>query len=387
MSRLPTLRLLTLAGLGPLAALPTLAQDDSYFYGGLGAGRAGVMVEELAMTRSILPTGVDSTRIQRDDRDTTYKVFAGYQFNRYLALETGFFNLGRYTWRSPTAPAGVLNGQIRFQGMNLDLVGSVPMGERVTLLGRVGAHYTKTRDEFSGNGAALVSNPNPSDRETNLKVGAGLQYAFGPSFFVRGEVEHYRVSDALGGDGAVNALTLSLVFPFGRSPQKVAMAAPAPAYVAPPPPSPPVARPVEAPMPVPVPVVVAPPVPRRVSFSAESLFGFDQSQLQSAGRTALDGFARELDGTRFDRITVEGHTDRLGAAAYNQTLSQQRAEVVKTYLVTEGRIDPARIDASGRGETQPVTLPDACKGSSQSAALILCLQADRRVEIEVTGTR
>ena len=385
MSRLPTLRLLTLAGLGPLAALPLLAQDNSYFYGGLGAGRAGAMVEELDMTRSILPAGVSSTRIQRDDRDTTYKIFGGYQFNRYLALETGFFNLGRYTWRSPTSPDGVLNGQIRFQGMNLDLVGSVPMGEHFTLLGRVGAHYTKTRDEFRGSGAAVVTNPNPSDRETNLKVGAGLQYAFGPSFFMRGEVEHYRVSDALGGDGAINAVTLSLVFPFGRTPQKVAMAPPAPAYVAPPPPpSPPVVvRPVEAP----VPVVVAPPVPRRVSFSAESLFGFDQAQLQPAGRQALDGFARELDGTQFDRVIVAGHTDRLGTAAYNQTLSQQRADAVKTYLVTEGRVDPAKVEANGLGETQPVTQPDACKGTRQSAALIQCLQADRRVEIDVTGTR
>ena len=62
----------------------------------------------------------------------------------------------------------------------------------------------------------------------------------------------------------------------------------------------------------------------------------------------LDAFAKELAGTQFDVITVEGHTDRLGKHAYNQKLSSKRAEAVKSYLVSSGGVDAAKISAVGK---------------------------------------
>ena len=128
------------------------------------------------------------------------------------------------------------------------------------------------------------------------------------------------------------------------------------------------------------------PQPRRVSYSAESFFGFDRAELRPEGKAALDAFAIELAGTSFDTITVQGHADRIGTTAYNQTLSIERAEAVKAYLVGKGTIDASRITATGRSEQEPVTVPEACRGDV-TAALITCLQPDRRVEIEVNGTR
>jgi OOP family OmpA-OmpF porin len=84
---------------------------------------------------------------------------------------------------------------------------------------------------------------------------------------------------------------------------------------------------------------------------------------------------------------VEGHTDRLGTAEYNDTLSLKRAEAVKAYLVNTGGLDAAKVTAVGKGESTPVTSPDTCKGNKRSAGLVACLRADRRVEIEVVGTR
>jgi OOP family OmpA-OmpF porin len=86
-------------------------------------------------------------------------------------------------------------------------------------------------------------------------------------------------------------------------------------------------------------------------------------------------------------VTVEGHTDRLGTPDYNQRLSQERADAVKAYLVSTGKVDPMKITAVGKGESNPVTSPEACRGAAATAALIACLQPDRRVEIEVSGTR
>ena len=123
------------------------------------------------------------------------------------------------------------------------------------------------------------------------------------------------------------------------------------------------------------------------SVTASTLFGFDESAVRPEGKGALDNFSKDVSGTTFEAITVEGHTDRIGQPAYNQTLSQQRADSVKSYLVTEGKLDAQKISAVGKGSTVPVTQPGDCKGNTRSARLVACLQADRRVEIGVSATR
>jgi len=390
----PTLRLVALATLGALGASPSFAQNDSYYYGGLSIGQSRAKIDEEKIAARLIGAGLTTTAVRRDARDTGYKLFGGYQFNRYFALEGGYFDLGRFNFTADTAPAGSLEGQLRLRGLNLDLVGTLPLGERLSALGRVGAASTKTSDTFSGTGAVHVLDAHPSQRATSLKVGAGLQYAFSPYLIMRGEAERYRVKDATGGNGHVNLVSVSLVFPFGRAPTTAVRSATAPVYVAPVPAPAPAAQRVVVLEPAPVVATAPPPAPaaeapvrRRVSFAAESLFTFDQSIVLPQGKAALDTFARELDGTRYDLVNVEGHTDRLGSTAYNQKLSEQRAESVKAYLVSSGKVDAAKISSVGKSESDPVTKPEDCKGNRPSAQLIACLQPDRRVEVEVVGTR
>ena len=253
--------------------------------------------------------------------------------------------------------------------------------------------YAQARDSFSSTGAILVANPNPSARKASYKFGAALQYELSRSFLIRAEGERYRIDDAVGNRGDINLFSVSLVIPFGRAPEAAAPrpVAVAPAYVAPAPEPASPAPIVVAAAPVAVaaaPVAVVAPVARlRVSFSAESLFAFDKSVVRPEGKTALDRFAKELAGTQFDVITVAGHTDRLGSDAYNQRLSTQRAEAVKSNLVQSGGIAAAKISAVGRSESDPVTKRDDCHGSKPTPKLIDCLQPDRRVDVEVAGTR
>ncbi|MBC7983767.1 MAG: OmpA family protein [Candidatus Obscuribacterales bacterium] len=124
-----------------------------------------------------------------------------------------------------------------------------------------------------------------------------------------------------------------------------------------------------------------------MSFSSDALFGFDQAAIRPEGRAELDNFATDVKKTQFDVITVEGHTDRLGSAAYNEKLSLQRAEVVKNYLVTTGGISAAKVVIAGKGESMPITKSEDCKGEKRTPQLITCLQPDRRVEVEVTATQ
>ncbi len=134
------------------------------------------------------------------------------------------------------------------------------------------------------------------------------------------------------------------------------------------------------PEPEPAPV----PAPQKLTFSADALFDFDSDVLKPNGKVALDDFVRGLEGVNYDVIVAVGHADRIGNPDYNQRLSVRRAESVKAYLVSKG-IDDNRIFTDGKGETQPVT-GDTCQGKS-GAALKECLRPDRRVEVEVAGTR
>jgi OmpA-OmpF porin, OOP family len=380
--------LLALAAMATLYAAPALAQDATYYYGGIGVGQARARVDDKRISETLIGSGLSTTAIAHDERHSAYKVFGGYQFNRYLGVELGYFHLGSFGFSASTVPAGTLKGDFRVQGANLGLVGTLPFTENFSGLARIGVQYARTRAEVTGTGAVTVANTRPSDREANAKIGLGLQYAFNPSLLVRGEVERFRISDAVGNHPQVAMYSVSLVMPFGRTEAPVRRAAAQPAYVAQAPaaeptPTPPVVVEKMAPA---TPMAAFAPPTQRVSYAAESFFSFDKAELRPEGKQALDSFVAELGNTSYDTINVQGNADRIGSTAYNQTLSLERADAVKAYLVNTARLDPAKIITAGMGETQPVTVPEACKGNV-SPALIACLQPDRRVQIEVTGRR
>jgi len=131
----------------------------------------------------------------------------------------------------------------------------------------------------------------------------------------------------------------------------------------------------------------APKAPQKVTFSADALFDFDSAKLKHGGHgiESLNDFANAVQGINYDRINVEGHADRIGSDSYNLKLSYQRAESVKAHLVSRG-IDPSRIVATGKGEADPVT-GNSCHGLGSGQALKDCLAPDRRVDIEVIGTK
>lgn len=373
------LSLLTLA----LMAAPFAHAESSGWYGGGNIGRAQANIDDARITSDLLSKGLTAGPVIDNRRDRGFKLYGGYQFNKNLALEGGYFDLGQFGFTTTTVPNGTLSGSIKLKGLNLDLVGIVPITDKFSAFGRMGITNTHADDAFVGTGAVNVLNPNPSKRSTNLKVGLGLQYAITEALSLRTEIERYRIDDAVGNKGDVDLVSLGLVYRFGaKTPTPVAQTyAPEPVVVAQVIP-PVVVIPVPAPPPPPPPAV-----PVKVSFSADSLFDFDQSAVKPAGRMELDKLVTDLRGVDYDVINVTGHTDRIGAYAYNQKLSTQRAQAVNAYLVESGGIPANKINARGVSSANPVTQPGECVGSKATKALIACLQPDRRVDIEVTGKR
>lgn len=134
------------------------------------------------------------------------------------------------------------------------------------------------------------------------------------------------------------------------------------------------------------PVAAAPkPAAQKVTLSADALFDFNKADLRPEGKAKLDKLSSDIKGIKLEVIIAVGHADRFGSDSYNLKLSEKRAEAVKAYLVGKG-VDANRVYTEGKGEKQPVTKPDQCKGP-KSKKVVDCLQPDRRVEIEVIGTR
>jgi OOP family OmpA-OmpF porin len=121
-----------------------------------------------------------------------------------------------------------------------------------------------------------------------------------------------------------------------------------------------------------------------INLSADAFFDFDKSELKPQGKIILDDMVRTLAGAQYEDIFVTGHTDRIGSARYNQRLSERRANAVKDYLVSKD-ISAGRIEAEGKGDTQPTTKFGDCDGP-KSPRVVACLQPDRRVDITVSGT-
>ena len=149
--------------------------------------------------------------------------------------------------------------------------------------------------------------------------------------------------------------------------------------------------PVAAPAPPPpTPAPVAPkPVQEKITLAADVLFDFDKAVPKPEGMAKLDDLVGKLKPIALEVIIAIGHTDRIGSVEYNQKLSVRRAEAVKAYLVSKG-IEPNRIYTEGKGLKQPVKdcpNPTAKGPIKTRAQLIECLQPNRRVEIEVVGTR
>jgi len=142
----------------------------------------------------------------------------------------------------------------------------------------------------------------------------------------------------------------------------------------------------------PTPLVAATPIaelaPQRCDFSltldSDEAFFFNSAALNPPAKIRLDAevLGKLNDCSTIERIAIVGHTDRMGSSQYNQKLSEKRANAVAAYL--HGKNISATIAPSGAGHTQPIKI---CSNSLPRPQLIACLAPNRRVAIEVAGTK
>ena len=249
---------LSLVALAVLGSSSALADDPLGWYAGGNIGRTRAHFDNPASITPFVGPGFVVNSMSEDSRDRGYKLYGGYGLNRNFALEAGYFDLGRYSYRYNTTPAGSFGGDMHVKGLNLDLVGILPVFDRFSVFGRVGATYARTSTGFTSTGLVPANSSNPRDRDTSFKLGVGMQYALTDHWSVRAELERYRVKDPVRSRGRIDMVSVGVVYYFG---DKVRAAQPyvAPVVAAPPPPPPPVYVP--PPPPPPPPAYVPPPPP------------------------------------------------------------------------------------------------------------------------------
>ena len=109
-----------------------------------------------------------------------------------------------------------------------------------------------------------------------------------------------------------------------------------------------------------------------LSLSSSASFELGGSALSADGKAAVAGIVAQFKGREVNSAIIEGHTDDSGDAAFNQQLSEKRAEAVKAEAVANGA-NPDKITTVGYGETRPIADNSTREGRAKN----------RRVEIKI----
>ncbi|MCW8962203.1 MAG: OmpA family protein [Gammaproteobacteria bacterium] len=119
-------------------------------------------------------------------------------------------------------------------------------------------------------------------------------------------------------------------------------------------------------------------IDEEVMIAAAILFDFDSDVLSDDGKLVIDERIARFSGYKKTNIDIKviGHTDSTGPEAYNQKLSERRAQSVASYIEQMKQSPDANVEATGMGESQPMASNDTREGRA----------ANRRVKILVTGT-
>lgn len=264
-----------------------------------------------------------------NDDNTIFGAFLGYEANKWLSIEAGYDYLGKFT-ASELADEGV-------KAITLAPKLSIPLIDGVALYGKVGGAFVDygTKEDTSYLGAAGL------EFNTNNKVTMRLEYQ--------------NLTD-INNDvlrASAQSATLGVAYKFGGNEE------PAPVVEQ---------RPAE---PAPVEKVA---VTKTFTFQHldSGTFANDSAVLKPAVEGKLNQLVGYLKQYPQAKVEVVGHTDSNGSDAYNQKLSEKRAQAVSKALIAQG-VDASRITAKGLGEGQPIASNATAEGREKN----------RRVELVI----
>ena len=385
---------LTLIAAAVMVATSATAAERSGFYIGGDVGQSNWNVTQkdadawAAGVADLLGNVVAVTpdKGKLSDTDTTYSLFIGYQIVPWLAVEASWMDLGNETIKatgrydyglhpSLDPDYGLYSANAKFEssGWAVSALPMLPIGESWNLFGRLGYYMgdNKVAASFAaqdyytlGNtpvGTPYEAKDHVTDNSGSFLWGAGVSYTWNQRVSMRVEYDNVAdVAETGGHKTDVERFTLGLVYRFGAVEEAAApMVAAAPVAA----------------------VAAAPtkcadsdndgvcdsadrcpntPAGDRVGpygcscdVTIRTHFAFDSADLTAEDKAQLDKAATRLQELEFVEGVANGYTDNVGDEAYNQKLSERRAQAVVDYLAAKG-VAPGRIKAMGYGAAKPV---------------------------------
>lgn len=301
-----------IASLVALSASSVMAHENGYY---LGAGAGYTELDEFC---DGLGGGVSC-----DDDDTAWSVFGGYLINPNFAVELGYSDLGTYSAKIPS----VIDADLDLSAIDLSALAILPLGDVFSLYGRGG--YSQVFGDLDVNGIVNASDDND---EGSWTYGAGIGANVTDNLELRADWRVYH--EVMDDDNAdLDVYSLLAIYHFGS--HAAAPVAPA----------------------------------EEVSLNIQVLFDTDKSVIKPEYQGEIQKAADFLTAHPEAKAVIEGHTDSTASDAYNQGLSERRANSVMSALVAKG-IDAGRLSAVGYGESKPVADNATKEGRAQNRRVV-----------------
>ena len=336
---------------------------------------------------SMNPDGSDTTWKTSDKKDIAKKLYIGTDVSRQIGLEAFWADFGEAKMKSTTGETGAIG----YTAVGANVVYNPPIKfAGIRPLGKLGVAKFKNKDK-----GAVTSQQN---NKLTIFGGLGAEYDLTRNVALRAEYEYYDKDISqinVGVNWSPRYRDHSFISQQQRVVQKplpVAKKEPNVINIHVPPQPVPKPRIVyrEAPKPkviykpAPKPRIVYRPAPKppvaqykeiHKTLSGGSHFDSGSAKLTYDGRNTLDRLAQDLNAFTLKSIRVVGHTDSVGTAQSNLSLSYARANSVAAYLASRG-VNRQLINTQGLGETQPIADNRTHQGRAQN----------RRVEIRIKGS-
>jgi OOP family OmpA-OmpF porin len=127
-----------------------------------------------------------------DGKDSAFKIFGGYMFNRNFGIEGAYVDLGEVSYSGFFGASTVTGGSVEVTGFNISALGAYPINEQFSVFGKIGMFLWKAEASDTTAGAPFSAKDDGAD----VSFGVGLGYNFTRNLGVRAEWEMFKTDDA-----------------------------------------------------------------------------------------------------------------------------------------------------------------------------------------------
>jgi OOP family OmpA-OmpF porin len=165
----------------PLAGMAQSMADRGWYVGG-SIGQSDV---EESLAGGLITSG------EIDGKDTAFKAFGGYMFNRYVGAEVAYVDLGKVRYSGEFFGDQVTGGKVEVSGFNIAAVGAIPVSAAFSIFGKLGLFSWDAEASDTTGGVPFSAKSDGSD----VSFGAGVSYRFTRHLAARAEWERFKLDD------------------------------------------------------------------------------------------------------------------------------------------------------------------------------------------------